>query len=160
VVGTSQDEFSYSINVADKYKVQTYFAGISVSWSVFDGFATRSAKRSSLARRRQLEENYRNQIADTVTAVKAQLRQLEFAARNLAITERMLFSAQDMVAAKQEDLNRGVASDADLNAVKLTLRDWQLTAYGARNDYMLKVARLLSATQNDPALMNVPAQWQ
>ncbi|HTO03209.1 MAG TPA: TolC family protein, partial [Opitutus sp.] len=160
VAGASQDEFSYSVNIADKYKVQSYFAGVSVSWTVFDGFATRSAKISSLARRRQLEENYRNQVEDTITAVKAQMRQLEFAARNLAITERLLFSAQDMVAAKQEDLKRGVASDADLNAVKLTLRDWQLTAYGARNDYMLKVARLLSATQNDPALMNVPAQWQ
>lgn len=160
VAGLSQDEFSYSVNIADKYKVQTYFAGVSVNWSVFDGFATRSAKKSSLARRRQLEENYRNQVADTITAVKAQMRQLEFAARALAITERMLFSAQDMVTAKQEDLNRGVASDADLNAVKLSLRDWQLAAYGARNDYMLKVARLLSATQNDPALMNVPAEWQ
>jgi outer membrane protein TolC len=156
VAGTSQDEFSYSVNIADKYKVQSYFAGVSVSWTVFDGFATRSAKRSSLARRRQLEENYRNQTADTITAVKTQLRQLEFAARNLAIAERMFSSANDMVAAKKEDLARGVASDAEVDTVQLTAYEWQLAAYGARNDYMLRVARLLSATNNDPAFANLP----
>jgi outer membrane protein TolC len=158
VAGTSQDEFSYSVNIADKYKVQSYFAGVSISWSVFDGFATRSAKRMSLARRRQLEENYRNQTADTVTALGAQVRQMEFTARNLAISERLLGSANDMLTAKREDLSRGVASDAEVNAAQLAAYNWQLTTFGARNDYMMRVARLLSSTQNDPALVNYPAQ--
>jgi len=157
-VGTSQDEFSYSVNIADKYKVQSYFAGVMVNWAVFDGFATRSAKASSLARRRQLEENYRNQTADTIAAIKTQMRQLEFTARNLAIVERMLGSAGDMLAAKKEDLARGVSADADVNAAQLAYYDWQLSAYGARNDYMMRVARLLSATQHDPALSNVSVE--
>jgi outer membrane protein TolC len=159
VVGTSQDEQNYSLNSV-RYKVQSYFAGVTVSWSIFDGFATRSAKVSSLARRRQLELNYRDQTADTVTAVKTQMRQLEFAARNLAIVERMLGSANDILAARKEDMSRGVSSDADVNAAQLSLYDWQLNAYSARNDYMLKVGRLLSAAQKDPALANLPSQYR
>ena len=157
VVGTSQDEQNYSLNSV-RYKVQSYFAGVTVNWSIFDGFATRSAKVTALARRRQLEQNYRDQTADTITAVKTQTRQLEFAARNLAIVERMVGSAGNVLTAKKEDVGRGIASDADVNAAQLSLLDWQLAAYGARNDYMMRVSRLLSATQKDPALLNVPSQ--
>lgn len=158
VAGVSQDEFSYSVNIADKYKVQSYFAGVTVSWTIFDGFATRSAKRSSLARRRQLEETYRNQTSDLVDSIKSQMRQLDFSARNLAISERMLGSANDMLAAVRENLARGVASDSDVNSAQLTYYNSQITAFGARNEYMMRVARLLSATQQDPALINVPVR--
>jgi outer membrane protein TolC len=156
--GTSQDEFSYSVNPADKYKVQSYFAGVSLNWTIFDGFATRSAKRISLARRRQLEENYRNQTEDVIATVKTQMRQLDYAARNLAIVEKMLGSARNVLTARKEDIGRGIASDTDVNAAQLSFYDWELAAYGARNDYLLRVARLLSATQKDPALINVPIQ--
>ena len=157
-VGTTQDEFSYSVNIADKYEVRSYFAGVTVSWNVFDGFATRSAKRIPLARRRQLEENYRNQTSDTIAAVNTQMRQVEYAARHLSIVERMLGSATNILTARKEDINRGIASDADVNAAQLRFFDSQLATYAARNDYMMRVARLLSATQNDPALINVPLQ--
>jgi outer membrane protein TolC len=157
VVGTSQDEQNYSLNSV-RYKVQSYFAGVTVNWSIFDGFATRSAKQVSLARRRQLELSYKDQTADTIAAVKTQMRQIEFAARNLAIVERMLGSAGDNLKAKKDDMARGVASDAEVSAAQLGLYDWQLTAYQARNDYMMKVSKLLSATMKDPALLNLPAQ--
>jgi outer membrane protein TolC len=154
--GTSQDEFSYSVNIADKYKVQSYYAGVSLSWNVFDGFASRSAKRTALARRRQFEENYRNHSEDVIATVKTQMRQLDYAARNLAIVEKMLGSARNVLTARKEDIGRGIASDTDVNAAQLSFYDWELAAYGARNDYLLRVARLLSATQKDPALINVP----
>ena len=157
VVGTSQDEQNYSLNSV-RYKVQSYFAGVTVNWSIFDGFATRSAKQVSLARRRQLELSYKDQTADTIAAVKTQMRQIEFAARNLAIVERMLGSAGDNLKARKDDMARGVASDAEVSAAQLGLYDWQLTAYQARNDYMMKVSKLLSATMKDPALQNLPSQ--
>jgi outer membrane protein TolC len=157
VVGTSQDEQNYALNSV-KYKVQSYFAGVTVNWSIFDGFATRSAKQVSLARRRQLELSYRDQTADTIAAVKTQMRQLEFAARNLAIVERLLGSAGDNLKARKDDMARGIASDAEVNTAQLGLYDWQLAAYGARNDYMMKVSKLLSATMKDPALQNLPSQ--
>ena len=156
--GTSQDEQSYSVDITNKYKVQSYYAGATINWSIFDGFAARSAKVSSLARRRQLEANYRNQTADTIAAVKTQMRQLEFTSRNLSIVERMLGSAGNMLTARKEDIARGIASEADVNAAQSAFYDWQLAAFGARNEYMMRVAKLLSATQQDPALANSPVQ--
>jgi outer membrane protein TolC len=159
-MGTTQDEFSYSVNIADKYKVRSYFAGVSLSWNVFDGFQTRSAKRTSLARRRQLEQTYKEQTADVIAAVQSQMRQLEFSARNLSIVERNLGSAVSILNQRRDEMGRGVASDADVNAAQLNFYDWQLTAFGARNEYMLRTSRLLSTTLTDPALINVPAVQQ
>jgi len=59
LIGTSQDQQSYTTNIANKYKVTDYFAGLSLNWTIFDGFATKGSKVSSLARRRQLEQSYR-----------------------------------------------------------------------------------------------------
>ncbi|MEO7599003.1 MAG: TolC family protein [Opitutus sp.] len=159
-LGTTQDEFSYSVNIADKYKVRSYYAGFSVNWNVFDGFATRSAKRSSLIRRRQLEQTYKEQTADAIAAVEAQMRQLEFSARNLSIVERTLGSAVSILNQRKEEMARGVVSDADVNAAQLNFYDWQLTAFGARNEYMLRTSKLLSTTLADPALVNIPAAQQ
>ncbi|MEO6003549.1 MAG: TolC family protein [Opitutus sp.] len=155
-LGTSQDEFSYSVNIADKYKVRQYFAGVIVNWTLFDGFQTRSAKTVSLARRRQLEQTYKDQTADTIAAINSQVRQLEFSARNLAIVERLLGSANDILTLKKEDMARGVSSDVEVNAAQLGLYDSQIAAYTARNEYMMRVSRLLSATLKDPALVNIP----
>jgi outer membrane protein TolC len=152
--GTSQDEQNYSLNSV-RYKVQSYYAGFVVNWSIFDGFATRAVKTASLARRRQLEETYKIQTADTIAAVRSQLRQVEFSARSLALSERLLGSAGDMLNAKKEDMSRGVASDTDVSLAQLGVYDSQLAAYAARNDYLLRVSRVLSATMKDPALANL-----
>jgi outer membrane protein TolC len=157
VVGTTQDEQSFTIDPGAKYEVQSNFAGISVSWAVFDGFATRSLKRSSLARRRQLERNYEQQSEAAIEGVRSQMQQLEFAARHLAIVEKLLGSAEGYVGQRTDEMKRGVASDTELNAARSAFYTTQITAYAARNEYLMLSAKLLSTTQNDPAVPNLPA---
>jgi outer membrane protein TolC len=154
VAGISQDEHSYTVNLGTKYNVQSTYAGISVSWSIFDGFATRSLKRNSLARRRQLERNYEEQSTTVIEGVRNQMKQLEFAARDLEIVEKMLGSAEGYVGQRTDEMRRGVVSDAEVNAARSAFYTTQMSAFGARNQYLMLVAKLLSTTQNDPALPN------
>lgn len=158
VAGVSQDEHSYTINLGTKYNVQTTYAGVSVNWSIFDGFATRSAKRNSLARRRQLERNYEQQSAAVIEGVRSQMQQLEFTARELEIAEKLLGSAEGFVGQRTDEMRRGIVSDTEVNAARSAFYTTQMTVYSARNQYLMLVAKLLSTTQNDPAVPNLPSE--
>lgn len=140
--------------------VRDYYAGGTISWSIFDGFATRGYKASSLARRRQMEKNYRDQTDDLVRSVHAQTRQIDYSARNLAILEKQLDSAHNVLVATQEDLKRGNASEAGVNSAQLSYYDMQITAFSARYEYMMKVTDFLSTIMKDPALANLPAKYR
>jgi len=159
VAGVSQDDqvFGFADQTA-RYKIQSAYAGVSVSWNVFDGFATRSAKIASLTRRRELERSYKEQSADLLVALQNQKRQLEFSTRSLAITEKLLGSAANGVKVAEDDLKRGLTSDAAVDAARLNFYGAQLETYAARNDYLMRVAELLSTTLRDPALANLPSR--
>ncbi len=162
VVGLSQDQQTYVYSPGSernyRYEVQSLFTGVTLSWSIFDGFATRGAKAASLARRRQLERDYAAQGDAIAMNVKAQQRQLEYAARSLAISEKYLARGRDELARKEEDAKRGLVSANDLETARIQFVDTQNATFAARNDYLLRVAEILSATMNDPALANLPAQ--
>lgn len=155
-VGLSKDEQTYA-SIGFRYDVKSYYTGVSASWTIFDGFSSRGAKAASLARRRQLERNLADQKADLVQAVQNQKRQIEFSARNLAIVEKLLESSTSGFQIAQEDLKRGLVSEASVDATHLSFYDSQINAYQARNDYLMKVADFLSTTQKDPALDRLPA---
>jgi len=161
-VGVSQDEqtFSFATALTSKYKIQSTYAGVSLSWNIFDSFATRNAKKASLTRRRELERAYKEQVGDLLLSVQNQKRQLEFSARALAIAEKLLSSSETGVRVAEEDLSRGVGSQASVDAARLHLYTRQIEAYQARNDYLLKLSGLLSTTLNDPALNLLPAKYR
>lgn len=156
VVGISQDQQHYSLSDTAPYQVRDTYAGISVYWAIFDGFANSKYKSNTLARQRQLERDYKAQTEDQIAALKAQARQLEFSARNLAIVEKLLDSSSNAVRVRKEDLARGLASDSDVNGAQLAFYDSQLNAFNARYEYLMGVAGLLSSMLEDPALANLP----
>jgi outer membrane protein TolC len=158
VVGISKDQQSYPGFDNTKYDVQSVYTGVAASWNIFDGFSAHGAKAASLARRRQLERNLADQQADLVQTIQSQQRQIEFSTRNLAIVEKLLESSKAGYEIAQEDLKRGLQSDAAVDASHLTFMDSQINAWLARNEYLMKVADFLSTTQQDPALGKLPAE--
>ncbi|MDB6093571.1 MAG: outer rane efflux protein [Verrucomicrobia bacterium] len=156
VVGTSQDEQSYTSNIAAKYKVQSTYVGVQVSWSIFDGFAAHSAKAISLLRRRQAEQSYDDAVTTLNTQVRSSVKQLGFSARSMEIAGRVLGSAEGYLHGRQDDAKRGVASDSDVNAARLGYVDAQLNAFNARFDYLIKSQDFLSMILEDPAIANLP----
>lgn len=155
-IGISQDQQNYSLATNYKYQVRDVFAGVSVGWTIFDGFANGRYKANVLARRRQLERDYETQTADMVAAVRAQARQLDFNGRSLAIEEKFLASSANGVRVRRDDVARGLASESDVTAAQFGLYDTQFRTCAARSDYILGVASLLSLINADPALDNLP----
>lgn len=156
LTGTSQDQISYTTNLAAKYKVTDYFAGVQVTWSIFDGFATKGLAASSLARRHQLEQSYRDLSVNLVDQARTQYRQLGFARRAMEISNRLLDSSAGALRDKKVDATRGLASETDVNTFRAYHQEAQINAYTARSDYMMKTADFLSTMLEDPALANLP----
>lgn len=149
LTGITQDLQSYTTNISQKYSVRSYYVGAQVSWSLFDGHATRALKASSLARRRQLEQSYQTMTDDLIDQERSQLKQLGFSARGMAISDQYLSMGEDNVKQRQDDVVRGTASQADVDNASLGLFDARLNAYGARIDFLMRSAEYLSILGDD-----------
>ena len=155
IVGVSQDEQSYTANIANKYKLQSTFVGFQVSWSIFDGFAAHSAVASSDARRRQLQQTYEDAQTSLSDLARAQFKQIEFSARSMELANRLLGSAEGNLAGKKDELARGLASEAEVSNARLGFLDAQINAFNSRFDYLMKTGDFLSMILEDPALTNL-----
>ncbi len=156
VAGTSLDQQSYTTNIAQKFQVTDYFIGVQLNWAIFDGLAVTGAKASSLARRRQLEQSYKNLSSDLTDAARSQYKQIGFSRRAMELSNRLLNGSIGALREKKNDAARGQASEQDVNTFQLQLQEAQINAYIARSDYLMKSGDFLSTTMQDPALANLP----
>lgn len=154
VAGLTQDEHSYTLNTADRYRVLSLYGGVAVNWTIFDGYAARSATRSSLARLRQLELNNEETLLRLGETAQAQVKHLGFAARFMAIADQGLATAEATLATREDDLRRGVVSANDLTVARLQLLDAKITACNARIDYLMRLGEFLGTVARDPILEN------
>lgn len=156
MAGTSQDEQSYTTNTAQKYSVQSYYAGVKVDWQVFDGFAARSAVRSNRAHIRQLESDYRQLNERLATQAQNQAKMLGFYSRYVSINDRLLESSEGHLRSRKEEFSRGVISEEDVGLAEIGLVDSTILAYGSRTEYYTGVCDFLGTVMEDPVLTNLP----
>ncbi|HEY4301551.1 MAG TPA: TolC family protein [Candidatus Didemnitutus sp.] len=156
--GVSQDEQAYTVNTAQKYQLNSFFGGVQISWSIFDGFATRSAQRSSLARKRALENDYQDTSARLVQDAKASSRQVYFAARAMSIDDRFLSSSEGYLKTRHDEFSRGIISEADVSLAQLSLFDSRAAAYRSRAEYLARLVDFLGIVNADPVVDNAPIQ--
>ena len=113
----------------------TYFAGLSVSWNIFDGFATSSRKVESMARRRRHEyklENYKQEIVTQAANIR---RQISFRLKQLQIdTTRSQLNAERYQSKEEASLS-GFVSEKELFAHNLNHVESQLNL--ARSETVL-----------------------
>jgi outer membrane protein TolC len=158
VVGTTQDEQSYTVNTAQKYQVTSYYAGISINWTLFDGFAARSGVRGSLAKVRQMERDYRLLTERLAQQAQTQAKLAEFTARQVSINDRYLESSEGYLNTRREEHKRGVIAEEDLHKAQLGLFDTQLATYSSRAEYLTALAEFLGTVMEDPVLDNLSGQ--
>ncbi|MDI1249076.1 MAG: TolC family protein [Lacunisphaera sp.] len=154
-LGTSQDEQSYTLNVAQKYKVNSLFGGLSGSWTLFDGFSAKAGQRSALNRRRQAENDYRSLTDSLAREAQAQLKQVDFSARLMSIANRLLAATKGGFEVKKTDYARGVVSENDVTLANMNYYEALISANAARADYLAKVGVFLGTVAEDPVLANV-----
>jgi outer membrane protein TolC len=155
VVGTSQDQQSYSLDVAQKYKVNSLFGGLAGTWTVFDGFAAKAGQRNALFRRRQVENDYRGLTDSLAREAQAQLKQVDFSARLMSIANRLLAATKGGFEVKKTDYARGVVSENDVTLANMNYYEALISANAARADYLARVGNFLGTVAEDPVLANI-----
>jgi outer membrane protein TolC len=158
MAGASQDEQSYTVDVANKYQVDSLYAGLMLNWTIFDGFSAGAAKRSAYARLRQLERNYTDLTTRLAETAQQQVKMASFYAREAAINNRLLESAEGFVNTQREAFGRGVISEEDVGSAQLNHMDNRMTAYLSRADYINQVCEFLGTVVEDPVLGNLANQ--
>lgn len=155
VAGISQDEQSYTANIGLKYGLQSRYVGVQAVWTIFDGFASRGATASALARKRQAEANYA-QLKDTLAQdAQRAARQVDLAFREMQINDRLLASAREFLKYRQGDFQRGLASETDVAAAEASLRGSFANAAFSRYTYLMRIAEFVSLVGADPAMANL-----
>ena len=157
IVGTSQDEQSYTRNIGDKYGVTAYYAGVRVEWSIFDGFATRAIKRNALIRRRSAERNFAESSAAVLENARAKLRQLRFSLRSLELHQRQVRVNDEVFKRTQADAARGAISAADLRSAEFNRAGSMIDTYNVRGECLMRVTDFIATILADPALANLPS---
>jgi outer membrane protein TolC len=152
VAGVNQNRQSYTQNIGQLYGVQDEYAGVNLTWSIFDGFSARGAVKSSLARKRQLEASYR-QLTESLSEDAQRLeKQVEFSLRQMRINDRLLEERGSFLHASEEDFQRGTSAETDLNAARASFFSSQLAAFNARAEYLQRMSEFLGAIMEDPVL--------
>jgi outer membrane protein TolC len=139
----------------ETYQVTSLYAGISISWNIFDGYYTGAITRNSLARRRQMETDYKLLTERLSQSAQTQVKQINFSARTMSITDRALVSGEGGLKYQQEEFARGNVSEADVSLARVYLYDAQLSAYNQRIDYLGRVGDFLGTIVEDPVLANL-----
>jgi outer membrane protein TolC len=160
VAGISQDEQSYTTNIAQKFGLNSRYVGLSATWSVFDGFATRGAKMSSLARLRRLESNYKQLTEDLGTTAQRAARLLSFAERQMHIQDQLFGSTENFLTYRRDEFRRGTASEADIAGAQIAYNRELVLALQYRSEYLLRASDFLAAVMDDPILTNLPVRYR
>ena len=155
VMGVSQDEQNYTINVAQKYQVNSYYGGVALYWNIFDGFASGAGVRNSLAKLRQMDLDYRSLTESLSQQAQSQVKLIGFSIRNASIYDRLLVSGEGNVNYRTEQFTRGVIAEEDVSAARLSFFDAQINACTSRADYFSQLCGFLGVIQEDPVLANL-----
>lgn len=153
--GMSQDEQSYTQNIAQKYGVRSKYVTLNVNWSIFDGLATRGAIASSLARKRLSQANYTQAIDAVQRLAQSSARAVEIAYRQMALNDRLLDNSLQYLKYRREDFKRGQTSEVDVNSAQAAYNGALVGAINARVNFLMKGAELVSVTARDPALASL-----
>jgi outer membrane protein TolC len=153
--GVTQNVQHNLYGTIDTYQVTSLYAGFGVTWSIFDGFAAGAYQRNSLARKRQLETDYRVMTERLAQQAQMQVKQINFAARSMAISDRGYRDTDGGYKAKQDDFARGDASEADLSYARIGLYDAEINAYNNRIEFLGRIGDFLGTVVEDPVVANL-----
>src|SRR5690606_11905681 len=94
--GLTQDEQNFTANPLSRYQLEYLYAGVQVSWTIFDGFASRHATKAGLARLRAEQINYDAQQQNLLDDLDNLERQLNRLSLSVQLEERRFTSAQNI----------------------------------------------------------------
>ena len=163
--------FAISAN-ASKYNSQTVTAttitqqaafstsaSIGGSWTIFDGFATRAAKRSVLAGKRLLQQQQKNLTAQVADQLETTVQFISFTAQTLEMTETARLGYAGNVDRVRDEFKRGSVTEDAVTTSLMQLYAQDAAVVSARIELMSRWCELVSLVGVDPVLNQLPARY-
>lgn len=158
VTGTTQDEVSYTGSPADRGQIRSFYAGVNLTWNLFDGFSTKGYRRASLIRQRQLEGDRTARMREQIDRARNQAKMLELAARQTAVSESRLSQLDGLVAHQEKEVSLGNMARRDAEGWILTRDEALLRTMVLRIEYLSRLTEFLSIIGRDPVLKQILSQ--
>jgi outer membrane protein TolC len=133
--------------------------GVSGSWTIFDGFATRGAKLSALQSRRLTERQKKTYVDSTIDTITYLRHQVDLSARAMGLAEVHEALIEAQVKRFKDDQALGYASKAIIDAGVLNLNAMELLMANARTDYLSRWTDFVSLAGIDPAVANISPRY-
>jgi len=158
--GVSQsNNTNASENSVSQVGVFSSYWNVTASWSIFDGFATRGAKLSTLLRKRSYERTLQNLSAQAILDARDLQKQLDFSWRNAAIGQVRYDVSVATVKRLEEQMKIGKASQAGVNAALLNSYGLDLYLASLRSTYLNNWSQFVSTLGVDPMVSMVPTSY-
>ena len=129
------------------------------SWSLFDGFATRGARMSSLATKRYYERSLQNQIQLTLDNAENLQRTLVINARALGLTEQRMQLLEATLNRVKEEAQLGNVPQAAVDETASAYYTYKNVLASARAAFLSSWSDFVSLTGADPAMNYLPARY-
>jgi outer membrane protein TolC len=133
--------------------------GLVANWTIFDGFATRSAKLAALAAKRQHALQLQNYLDVLREEISSLTDQSNLTARAVAVAERRREMAAGSLSYAQEEAKQGRASPMAVAEAQVYFDALELAALDNRIALYNQWSRLVGLLWVDPVLQNLPATY-
>lgn len=147
---------SASQNSVSQVGVLSKFYGISASWQIFDGRATKAAQISARANQKYYERLLDNQTNAVLEQARVLEKQVGFSFRALKLAETRNAQNESYAQLKQDEVKQGLASQAESDTALSLVDGSRLNLVNQRLDFLSRWAEFYSLTEGDPALKILP----
>lgn len=148
---------SASENSVSQVGVLSKFYGVSASWTIFDGRATKAAQISARANQRLYERQLENQTNQVLDQARALEKQVGFSFRALNLAQIRNAQSESYAQLKQDEVSQGLASQFEADSAHAVVDSSRLMLLNQRLDFMARWAEFVSLVEGDPVLQNLPS---
>lgn len=146
-----------SQNSVAQVGVLSHSVGLTASWTIFDGRATKGAQISARANQRYYERNLQTQTDLVLDQVRSLEKQIGFAYRAVQLAVIRYGQAEATAKLLKEELAQGLASQVALDGALAMQEIYTLNLVNNRLDLLSRWSEFVSTVETDPALKNLPA---
>jgi outer membrane protein TolC len=136
---------------------QQYY--VVANWNIFDGLYTRGQKQVAFFQKQVAEHDLQATTDAILESAQDAEKSLEFAWRQLEITDRYAQIAQGQLDQMQDALKRGDASPSALDTQRSVVYLNEAKLAGARSGFLAAWADFVSLVGHDPAMRNLPSRY-
>lgn len=134
----TQDQSNTS--TANNVDTLTLFAGLSVSWNIFDGFQTKHRKIEANLKKRRLESKLDRLKKELLQQQQQMIDAIYYQLKNTKILEKRYELEGKLYMNKQSDFKAGRLTQNDLRDSKLQLTNLELQLMTARADLLMSLS--------------------